>query len=491
MREGQLSTRIPVFPLIFAGSMGAVVALTICWPICILFIGAAAAFVFVFTIPFRPEIGIIGILIVTSTLVFDKQVYLLRIPIGIGHLTIPDVLLIALFFEVIIVGLWNKKRIFVRTPLDLPLLAFLCIGYLSTFIAIATSSLLFKEALDETRYFSYYLIFFVVTNLIREKKQIHLLVNSILVLGTLVSLVMIIQFGIGESVQIVPGRLESLKTQGIVYHDISRIIPPGQSLVVLGFILLIVSLCVEKMSPITTLKLSQLAVLGTGVVLIFYRHYWVIIGLVVFFLLLLLRGEARKKLILGGIAIMFFAISLFLFFGLFAPDSKLGIAGKASYERMLTLFESSTYESADSTWRERYIEYGYALSQIGSHPILGMGLGAKYRPLLPEIDYEGYDGRSWLHNGHLWIIVKTGVLGYISMAWLSVMFLSQGFRGWRYVAEHRMRATVLAITLTYLGVQIASIVEPLMMKAEWIPVIGTMMGINEVIIANYSDSKKV
>lgn len=480
-----------MFPLLFVGSIGVVVGIVICWPTGLLFLGAAAALVIVVAIPFRPELGVIGILIVTSTIIFDKHVALLRIPIGIGNVLIPDVVVTALLFEIIIVGLWHKERRLVRTALDLPLLSFLCIGYLSTFIAIATSSLLFKEALDETRYCSYYLVFFIITNLIRDKKQIHFLINSILVLGTLVAVVMIVQFGIGESVQILPGRLEALRTQGMVYHDISRIIPPGQSLVVLGFILLTVSLCVEKLRAISILKLFQLAVLVTGVVLIFHRHYWVMVGLVVFFLLFLLKGNERKKLIMGGIAIMVFGISLFIFVGLFAPDSKLEKVGKATYGRMVSLFKSRTYESNDSTWRDRYVEYGYALSQVRSHPILGMGLGAKYRPLLPDVDYEGYDGRSWLHNGHLWILVKTGVLGYISMTWLSVMFLSQGFRGWRYVADPKMRATVLAVILTYLGIQIASIVEPLMMKAEWIPVMGTMMGINEVIIANYSDSRKI
>jgi len=462
----KLGAEVSMFPLLFVGSVGVVVAIAICWPTGLLFLGAAAAFAFMVAIPFRPELGVTAILIITSTIIFDKHVYLLRIPIGIGHVLIPDLVLAALLCAIIIVCLWQKERRLVRTPLDLPLLAFLCIGYLSTLIAIASSSLLFKEALDETRYFSYYLIFFIITNLVRDKKQIHFLVNSILVLGTLVAVAMIVQFGIGESVQILPGRLEALSTRGMVHHDIARIIPPGHSLVVLGFILMTVTLCVEKLRAISTLKLSQLAILGTGVVLIFYRHYWVMVVLVVFFLMFLLKGNERKKLIIGGMSIMIFGISLFIFVGLFAHDSKLGKVGKATCERMVTLFKSRTYESNDSTWRDRYVEYGYAFSQVGSHPTLGMGLGAKYRPLLPDVDYEGYDGRGWLHNGHLWILVKTGALGYISMVWLSVMFLSQGFRGWRHVADPKMRATVLAVTLTYLAIQIASIVEPLMMKAE-------------------------
>ena len=66
--------------------------------------------------------------------------------------------------------------------------------------------------------------------------------------------------------------------------------------------------------------------------------------------------------------------------------------------------------------------------------------------------------------------------------WLSLVFLMRGFRYWRGIPDDRMRGVVLGSTLAYLAVCIAAVANSSFMQWRWTPVIGIMMGINEVIL---------
>jgi len=117
-------------------------------------------------------------------------------------------------------------------------------------------------------------------------------------------------------------------------------------------------------------------------------------------------------------------------------------------------------------------------------------MGAKYRPRDPILDQRspsGYavDLRGLIHNGHLWILLQSGLLGYLSLMWLSLVFLMRGFRYWRDIASGRMRGVVLGFTLAYLAVLIAAVANSTFVQWRWTPVIGIMMGINEVILMKF------
>ncbi len=114
-------------------------------------------------------------------------------------------------------------------------------------------------------------------------------------------------------------------------------------------------------------------------------------------------------------------------------------------------------------------------------------MGAIYRPWDSTLDFRDADGvdhdfRRHIHNGHLWILLQSGLLGYLSFVWLSLAFLMRGFTHWRSVPNDRMRSVVLGFTLAYLAVFIAAVANSSFMQWNWTPVIGIMMGINEVVL---------
>jgi len=427
----------------------------------------------------RPEIALLGILVATSSIVFEDRLPL--IPIGIGSLHIPDLFLLALLGLIILRWLVEPDFKIIRTPLDWPLLAFYGVALLATFVAVFQSSVEFHIARREIRTVTYYLVFFAVTNLVREDRQLRLLLRGLFLLATIVATVMIAQFLLGESAPILPGRVETLSTLGTSYEGITRILPPGQSIMLVAFITSTAMLILDKFKPINMFRFLQWGLLGLAVVLTFTRGFWVQATLALFLLACLVRGQNRQRLIGWGLVVGFLA-AIILLPAFDEPESQTASLARASFERLSTLVSGKTLGGSSLQWR--YVENEHALSQIAAHPLLGLGLGAKYRPYDPRIDYRGmkWDARDYIHNAHLWILMKSGLPGYLCLVWLSLAFLLRGFKYWRLVPNSQMKGIVLGFTLTYLGVLIGAVVSPMFMQWFWTPVIGIMMGVNEVVL---------
>ena len=438
-----------------------------------------AALAFFFVLIKRPEIALLGILIATSSIIFEDQLPLLSI--GIGSLHISDILLLGSLGLIALRRLIEPKFRIVRTPLDWPLLAFLGLALLSTAVAINNSSLNFNLGLREYRVVSYYLTFFVVTNLLREEKQLRFLVRGIFTIATIVAAAMVAQSIIGRSLPFLPGRIETLQTQGVAYADITRILPPGQSIVLVAFITITIVLVFDRTRQINILFLLQWGLLGLAVLVSFTRSFWVQAGLAILILAWVAKGRQWRRLAgLGLVVLLLVTITLLLAFD--QPDSRLARLLSASAERLATLGRGETLNEGSLLWR--YIENESALPQILSHPLLGLGLGARYRPYEPRIDIMAWnwDARRYIHNAHFWIMMKAGLLAYICFLWLSATFLIRSFKRWRFISNPQLKAHVLSFALTYLGVLIGAIVNPIFLQWYWTPLIGLMMGYNEVVI---------
>jgi len=469
------------------GCIGLLLGIACLWVSPLLVLATLAAALFICAIPKRPEIAVLGILIATSSIVFEEKLPL--ISIGIGSLHMPDILLLGMLGLIAVRWFVDPDFRIVRTPLDWPLLIFYGLTLLTTFIAILQSSVEVREALRATRVLSYYLTFFIVTNLIRERRQLNFLLNGIFLLATIVASAMIGQFLAGDSVQLLPGRVEALETQGRIFEDVTRILPPGLSIILVSFVTIICILIQEKLKPLGLLKFVQCGILGMAIGATFLRSYWAVLIMVFFLLMFLLRGVGRLRLIRWGLLVLSLAAMVLLL--VFSdPGSRAAKLVGASIDRFSTLGSSGTFKGQDSSVDWRKIENGYAFSAIESNPLVGLGMGARYRPFDSRLDFRDTDGvdhdfRRLIHNGHLTILLQSGLLGYLSLLWLSLAFLMRGFRYWRSIPDHRMRGVVLGFTLVYLAVLIAAVANSTFMRWYWTPVIGIIMGINEVILMKF------
>lgn len=461
-------------------------------PLTVLGAVVAATFIIYATLK-RLEIALLGILIATASIVFEERLPLLSV--GSISLHIPDILLLGSLGLIAVRWLVVPEFTIVRTPLDRPLLIFFGVSLLTTFIAILQSSVEVKEALRATRVLTYYLTFFIVTNLVRERRQLNFLLNSIMFLATIVAAGMIGQFLLGDSVELLPGRVEALNTQGTTFEAVARISPPGFSIVLVSFVTILCTLVLEKLKPLGLLKFAQCGLLGMALLITFLRSYWAVLIVVIFLVVYLVRGVDRQRLIGWGMVVISSAalILLVVFNG---PNSRASKLLGASMHRLSTLGSGGTYQGQDSSVDWRKIENAYAFSAIASHPLIGLGMGARYRPWDSRLDFRGADGvdhdlRKLVHNGHLTILLQSGLFGYLSLMWLSLAFLMRGFGHWRSITDDRMRGVVLGFTLVYLAVLIAAVANSSFMQWRWTPVIGIIMGINEVILRKVRQDKSV
>lgn len=442
-------------------------------------LGALLVVGLMFALLKRPELGILGILVATSSIVFENKLPLINV--GVGSLHVSDFMLLAMLGLVVIRSLIEPGFKLARTSLNLPLIALYGAGLLSTLLAVSQSTVEIEEARRAIRPITYYLTFFVIINLVREESRIRLLLRGLYILASVVAGAMALQYLLGVSVPILPGRVETLQTQGMGFSGISRITPPGQSLVLVVFIIASVTLALEGDRPISILKLLQWNLLGLALLLTFNRSYWVAAGLVLTIAIFLMRPRNRRRLIGIGTATLLLTFMIVLSASP-SPDAHLAKLIDASIMRLATLGDAKILSEGSLQWR--FVENEYALREIASHPFLGLGLGAKYRPFDPRIDTEqrAWDPRGYIHNGHLWIALKMGLIGYCFFVWLSLAFIMRGGREWRHIGDSQLRASSLGLIMVYSAVLVASITSPLLVEWSWTPVIGLVMGMNEAIL---------
>jgi O-antigen ligase len=453
----------------------------------LLALGVVASLFFVYASIKRPEIALLLILITTATIVYEEQ--LPTISLGIS-LHIPDILLLGLLVLIVVRWLFDPGFKIVHTPLDLPLLIFYAVTLLSTFVALYNSSVEVEVARRAIRVLLYYLTFFVVTNLVRERRQLIFLLNGIFILANIVAAVMVAQYFLGRAVTLLPGRIEALDTNGLAFEDVTRILPPGLSIVLVVFVVTFCTLVLDRFTSLGWLNILQLGFLGIAFLFTFLRSYIGALAFALFLLVFILKGPDRQKLINWSLVILIVG-GMFLVFLSAIPDSGATGLVEASSQRLGTIFKIETYQGQDGSLNWRAIENGYAIRQIIAHPWLGLGMDAVYRPFDSRLDTRTVNMRNFIHNGHLKIMLNSGLIGYFSFMWLSFVFLRQGFKGWRDIHEDRFRGIVLSFTLVFVAITIAALVNTTFTQWRWTPVIGIMMGINEVILLKFKQAEAV
>ena len=467
--SGQTLTRYPIlmqFLTVLGG--GLLLGLASVWlsPLWIL-IGLAGV-IYLLVAWMMPEIALLSVLILTSTIIDINS--LPSVPIGFGHLIISDFLLFIPIGIIIFRGVAKTGFTFVHTALDLPLLVFYITAILSTAIAIYIfHTVTLNQSLGEVRDVSFYLTFFVVTNMIRDERRLRRLWNGIILITVIVALAMIAQYILGDSVPILPGRVETLGTGAAISYGVTRVLPPGQSLVLVVFITQLVSLIINRSQANLTGKLIQVFVLGFAVLLTFNRSFWVATGLALLVVVVLISVREKVRFLRMAFLVISFGAIVLVPVSILMKDQAAELFSGA-VNRLATIFNPNTLNESSIVYRD--IEDAYALPEIVSHPLIGMGLGSYYRPFDSRIDftrYPSWDRKAYIHNGHLWVLLKTGLIGYISLMWLFYRFISRGFLNWRYITTPLYQGIMLSFVATLIGVLIATIVNPILFSLYWAP----------------------
>ena len=428
----------------------------------------------------NPVWGILGFIALTSTVIGSDVNP--GVSIGIGHIYLTDIILFTLIWLIVWELFTRLEAKFVRTPLDIPLLVFLAVTLVSTIIAMISGTVTLQAMLGPARDVLSLMLFFAITNLVKTDKQVKLLQRMIIAFAWVVSIVMVVQYIIGAALPFLPGRVEVLNTEGTNFSNITRIIPPGYSLVFIVFVIACSLWFFENKYSGNVILTASIVLTGIGVLLTFKRHLWG--ALVVIFLIMVLVSNRREiqRILLRGFSA--FAVMLV---GLFFIMNYTGSAGPdlvaSSADRMFSLLRADTYDDPDSSLRWRDFENYYALRQIKSHPFIGIGLGTIYRPWVPGKDYGNVSLQGWIHNGYYWLLLRTGGIGFLAMMGMMIAAVVRGFKYWRAVPNG---AYVLGSTLAIVGMLMGNWVEPLVSEWYWTGLTATLLGMNELSIRSIS-----
>jgi hypothetical protein len=438
----------------------------------------------------RLEIVLLVILVGYSTFVDVNVVPL--IPIGVGSLNVFDAALLGCLGLILIRRVVEKRRIIV-TDLSILLLIFYAFIILSTMLGIWQGTTNFKDAVTELRYTAYYLLFFVVFHLFQSKRQLKALLYGFFVLAFVVAIAMMVQYLVGNKFQLIYGRVEVFAQDGHAVEGVTRIIPAGRYLILVSFITL-TCLMVTNVQRHLVVLVAWL-VIGMGVLLTFNRNFWISSAIVLLVFFVIVNWHYRQRLI--KLALMS-VIAAGLVIGLImtSPDSFIATTIGSVLERLTSIFDSNTYQaayqvnSATSSLEFRRIETEYAVKRLWPIPVLGLGLGARYRPYVSQLDWGPYDGRGYIHNAHLWVILKGGFGSYITLLLMYWVFLTRGIRYWRRVPERWLGTVMLAFSLSSISLLLSAIVDPLLVDLSWTPIAGIMFGVNEYLVYSVKSAER-
>lgn len=461
--------------LIVACSVGLLLAVATLWFPPLWVLGGVLGIPFLIAIAYRPELGLLAIVLVTGGLIDFERLPLLSMgPISF-HIT--DVILLYLLVLVLTKALVVPSFKVVRTPLDVPLMCFYFAVLLSATVTITQSSLDINFVLRRVRTLTYYLGFFCVTNLIRDRRQLMVLIKGLFAIAILASLAVLIQVLI-PSLHLVRSETGPLMTAGREFEGVFRTYIPADRLVYSMLLVSVCSLTLGGRWPPRTLEFTGAGILSIGLFLSFQRNYWLTMLSMLALLGMLLPWSGRSRLLRWAfVGVLAIALLMSL------PG--LDRYGIAALDRLGRGMLPETLVRDPST-QMRMMETHYAIQSIAQHPLFGIGLGNFYRPRIEGDEYwypaDPNIGLRWYnHNAYLWVWIDMGLIGLIPFIWLCARFLVRGFTRWRKIVDPKLRPVVLGFTLAILGQAISNVVAPNFMQNWVLIVFAIIWGINELI----------
>jgi O-antigen ligase len=427
-----------------------------------------------FVLKRKPEIGILVIVILISSIIFTESLPIL--PIGIGSLHISDIILFLLlflpFYDYLIAG----RRYIIFRSLDLPLLFFFVTCILAALASVLLHDVPVERVVRNFRFFTYYLLFFSIMNHVRTLKQVRFLVNALFCVGTVVGIAMLAQSILGESVRLMPGRLESTVTID-AFHMATRILPPGQSLVFLLFVTSVIFMSLSKIASSKPWHYLVLFSSGIGVILTYNRSFWAGSILCFFIFFLFCKSSARRRMLVSAL-LWLLIVTIFLFtLLLFDTKGRVADTTSAIEHRFKSLFTGDKlYQSGSLEYRK--LENRYAFARIKKNIFLGNGLANDYRPpIFGSHDYNTY----YIHNGYLFIFLQVGLIGFVPLLWFFSSFLIRTFKNLKHIEDDYYRSLITGFAYSVIGVLIINITIPMFRQWFSIVAIVTVIGLTESI----------
>lgn len=386
-------------------------------------------------------VGLIALLAFFSP--SDYSPITLKSSIGISLIL---VLFLAWFYRNILA----KNSFFIKSNLlYIPIAVFLIWAAVSSFWSVN----IFYTVTTLAQLVSYAMLYFLVYNLLKYKYQVNFILIAFIVVGTIVSIIGLIQFYFVEN-----SFIQSFFTQGawpastfgnknFAMHIIVMVVP-------IVIIYLLTANLVRSVWILALILLINLAYWGLS----FTRAAWISVAVQLFFLLFFILFNKNKpmfmklKLIKHKIFSSFVVLISMMVILTSNPNANMQPHNGSVKERI----QSISTESANP----RIPAWINTIEMISDQPLIGVGVGQ-----WPVIYPMYHDRRAFdvilnetttlkhLHNEYLELFANYGLIGYIFIIWV---FISSALMLLRVLKSNRNTANALIIFLSLLGFLIES-----------------------------------
>lgn len=363
-------------------------------------------------------------LIILTPLVFYP--YLVRIFNPPKELAFNILVIIGLMFWFLKMTSQEQLKI-TRTPLNLPVLAFMAICSLSLF----WSNSPMVSLLELPLFLAGPILYFIVANNIRDEHQINRLLTTLLIISSLLGIYGIFQYnGIDFSFwKANVGRNQVFGLFGNVNYFAEYMIVPLPLAISLFF--------ATRNRTRKILLLVGILAMGGSLLLTFTRGSYLAIGIssiFMFLLYLVSQGKSfikkQKKIFILILAII---ILITFIFTLPNPLNKPGTTISKIKKRI-----SISQFTQDYSIRRRIATWKFTIMMIKDHPLLGSGIGTfKYNSLNYQAKFFDQENNRSLypygvadkaHNEYLQLGAEVGMLGLGIFIWLIISYFRYGLR---------------------------------------------------------------
>ncbi len=365
-----------------------------------------------------PEVAVVGILAAIFGVLPD--ILLPTLPIGGGQLRPEDLGLLSLFLLLLIKHVGSiRVRLQLMRHYWMPLGLFILVAATSALIALAYKTAPAKDVFNEARPYFNWLLLPVLCLAIENARQLKRFQLLLMTLALVLSVGVMFQSFTGITIF---GRGQELRQLWSIdggVADVLRSTTPGMFLMTGALIYLLAAYAKEQIGqPVAVALLS--AILIGGVLVGFGRGLWlsllVGVGLLAFFS----RKAAYARLTITcaiGTAVVLSTLLMV------KPEYVYAIS-----DRLLSVGAEIEH---GSSFARRTEENHFALQRIYEAPILGVGLGGRYKP-------DSAESRTWpdqvryVHNAYMRVTVKTGLPGLASAIILVLVLLRRSWTGARH-----------------------------------------------------------
>jgi putative inorganic carbon (HCO3(-)) transporter len=351
------------------------------------------------------------------------------LPNIVDEFVLPKLLFARLFIAVSVVVLlvrWLQQGTVTwkRTPLDLPLLAFIGSAALSTVFAINRNVSFFGtydrwEGLLTIA--TYGLVFWLAVQLLSGEADARGLTWSLLLSGYVVAVVAILQSAFG-----LLGGGYFPQGNGIIRAS-ATLANPDFLGIFLAMLLPVAFSKVVSRRPVTTRVLvsNLVVVLLLGLLATFTRAAWIGAAIGVVVVVVLRRGRFHVWPFVISVAV--FVVGLALLAGIAAtrPSNGQGGIGQALLGRM-----ASSTDLGSGTAAHRIETWGDTLALIASRPIVGFGPDT-FGLVYPQFQTSNKHLEFWdkPHQDALGVAASQGIIGLLAYIWILVAFVRTFWKG--------------------------------------------------------------